>query len=80
MSGAIDAYIAVCMVNSFRSKLIHKSTFAVLTSAGRTQVFTKTAGSNQSHVLDSSVYPEERYQREEIDLEFDTNAGFAKAE
>src|SRR5258705_2638314 len=63
---------AVCMVNSFRSKLIHKKAlFAVLTDARRAALFSPLELSAiQTHVPWTRVVPEERseYHGQEVDL------------
>jgi hypothetical protein len=70
----LDAYRAgaICMVNSFRSKLIHKKAlFAVLTSANRARLFTPDEQSAISaHVPWTRLVRAERtdYKQEEIDL------------
>ena len=70
----IDAYRAgaICMVNSFRSKLIHKKAlFAVLTSANRAHLFTEDEqAAINAHVPWTRLVRAERsdYKQEEIDL------------
>ncbi|MBA2524570.1 MAG: hypothetical protein H0V18_02130 [Pyrinomonadaceae bacterium] len=70
----LDAYRAgaICMVNSFRSKLIHKKAlFAVLTSASRAHLFTEEERTAISaHVPWTRLVRAERsdYQQKEIDL------------
>ncbi len=70
----IDAYRAgaICMVNSFRSKLIHKKAlFAVLTSANRAHLFTEDEqAAISAHVPWTRLLRAERsdYKQEEIDL------------
>jgi len=70
----LDAYRAgaICMVNSFRSKLIHKKAlFAVLTSAARAHLFTKDElAAISAHVPWTRLVRAERsdYKQEEIDL------------
>ena len=70
----LDAYRAgaVCMVNSFRSKLIHKKAlFAVLTSANRAHLFTADElAAIGAHVPWTRLVRAERsdYKQEEIDL------------
>lgn len=70
----LDAYRAraVCMVNSFRSKLIHKKAlFAVLTNAKRAHLFTENERSAiNAHVPWTRLVRAERsdYKQEEIDL------------
>jgi hypothetical protein len=63
---------AICMVNSFRSKLIHKKAlFAVLTSASRAHLFTESEQSAiGEHVPWTRVIREENtdYKQEKIDL------------
>jgi hypothetical protein len=63
---------AVCMVNSFRSKLIHKKAlFAVLTSASRAYLFTEDErAAISAHVPWTRLVRAERsdYKHEEIDL------------
>lgn len=70
----LDAYRAgaVCMVNSFRSKLIHKKAlFAILTSANRAHLFTEDEqAAISAHVPWTRLIRAERsdYEQEEIDL------------
>jgi len=70
----LDAYRAgaFCMVNSFRSKLIHKKAlFAVLTSANRAHLFTgDEQAAISAHVPWTRLVRAERsdYKQEEIDL------------
>ncbi len=70
----LDAYRAgaICMVNSFRSKLIHKKAlFAVLTSARRAGLFTpEEQAAIRSHVPWTRLVRREQtdYQGETIDL------------
>ncbi len=70
----IDAYRAgaICMVNSFRSKLIHKKAlFAVLTSANRAHLFTEDEqAAISAHVPWTRLLRAESsdYKQEEIDL------------
>lgn len=70
----LDAYRAgaICMVNSFRSKLIHKKAlFAVLTSERRAGLFTATEqAAIRAHVPWTRLVRTEKsdYQGEEIDL------------
>jgi hypothetical protein len=70
----LDAYRAgaICMVNSFRSKLIHKKAlFAVLTSANRAHLFTeRERAAISAHVPWTRLVRAERsdYKHEEIDL------------
>ncbi|CAN5826866.1 hypothetical protein BH18ACI4_BH18ACI4_23400 [soil metagenome] len=70
----IDAYRAgaICMVNSFRSKLIHKKAlFAVLTSSNRAHLFTEDEqAAISTHVPWTRLVRANRsdYQQEEIDL------------
>jgi hypothetical protein len=70
----LDAYRAgaVCMVNSFRSKLIHKKAlFAVLTSANRAHLFTDDEqAAISAHLTWTLLVRAERtdYKLEEIDL------------
>lgn len=70
----LDAYRAgaICMVNSFRSKLIHKKAlFAVLTSANRAHLFTEDEQSAiSSHVPWTRLMRAEKsdYKLQEIDL------------
>lgn len=70
----LDAYRAgaICMVNSFRSKLIHKKAlFAVLTDRRRAHLFTPDEQSAiQKHVPWTRIVREEKsdYFGEEIDL------------
>lgn len=70
----LDAYRAgaICMVNSFRSKLIHKKAlFAVLTSAHRSHLFTEDEqAAISAHVPWTRLVRAERsdYKQEEIDL------------
>ena len=70
----LDAYRAgaICMVNSFRSKLIHKKAlFAVLTSANRAHLFTQDEQSAiRAHVPWTRLVRSGRsdYKQEEIDL------------
>jgi hypothetical protein len=70
----INAYRAgaVCMVNSFRSKLIHKKAlFAVLTSSRRAPLFTEAEqAAIRAHVPWTRLLRAEKsdYQGEEIDL------------
>ncbi len=63
---------AVCMVNSFRSKLIHKKAlFAVLTSRRRAMLFTESQlAAIRAHVPWTRLVRAEKsdYQGEEIDL------------
>jgi hypothetical protein len=76
----LDAYRAgaICMVNSFRSKLIHKKAlFAVLTSANRAHLFSEDEQTAISaHVPWTRIVRDERsdYKHEEIDL-----LGFVRA-
>ena len=70
----LDAYRAgaVCMVNSFRSKLIHKKAlFAVLTSANRAHLFTEDEqAAISAHVPWTRLVRAEKsdYKQQEIDL------------
>ncbi|MBA3569159.1 MAG: circularly permuted type 2 ATP-grasp protein [Pyrinomonadaceae bacterium] len=70
----LDAYRAgaICMVNSFRSKLIHKKAlFAVLTSANRAYLFTEDEqAAISAHVPWTRLVRAETsdYKQEEIDL------------
>ena len=70
----LDAYRAraVCMVNSFRSKLIHKKAlFAVLTSASRTNLFTiEERAAITAHVPWTRLVRAEKsdYKQVEVDL------------
>lgn len=70
----LDSYRAgaVCMVNSFRSKLIHKKAlFAVLTSANRAHLFTQDEqAAIRAHVPWTRLIRAEKsdYKQEEIDL------------
>ncbi len=70
----LDAYRAgaICMVNSFRSKLIHKKAlFAVLTSADRAHLFTEDErAAISAHVPWTRMVRAERsdYKQEAIDL------------
>ncbi len=70
----LDAYRAgaICMVNSFRSKLIHKKAlFAVLTSADRAHLFTEDErAAISAHVPWTRLVRAERsdYKQEEIGL------------
>jgi hypothetical protein len=70
----LDAYRAgaICMVNSFRSKLIHKKAlFAVLTSANRAHLFTEDEqAAITAHVPWTRLVRPERsdYKHEQIDL------------
>jgi len=70
----LDAYRAraVCMVNSFRSKLIHKKAlFAVLTSATRANLFTENElTAIRAHVPWTRLVRAEKsdYQQQEIEL------------
>lgn len=70
----LDAYRAgaICMVNSFRSKLIHKKAlFAVLTSANRAHLFTAAEQEAiRAHVPWTRLMRPERtdYKQTEIDL------------
>ncbi|MCM3869637.1 MAG: circularly permuted type 2 ATP-grasp protein [Pyrinomonadaceae bacterium] len=70
----LDAYRAgaVCVVNSFRSKLIHKKAlFAVLTSANRSHLFTEDErAAISAHVPWTRLVRAEMsdYKQEEIDL------------
>jgi hypothetical protein len=70
----LDAYRAgaICMVNSFRSKLIHKKAlFAVLTSANRAHLFTEgERAAISAHVPWTRLVRASRsdYKQEEIDL------------
>jgi hypothetical protein len=69
-----DAYKAhaICMVNSFRSKLIHKKAlFAVLTDNKRAQLFSQSElAAIKSHVPWTRVVRSERtdYEGDEVDL------------
>ena len=70
----LDAYRAgsICMVNSFRSKLIHKKAlFAILTSASRAGLFTETERKAiRAHVPWTRLVRANRsdYQEQDIDL------------
>jgi uncharacterized circularly permuted ATP-grasp superfamily protein len=70
----LDAYRAgaICMVNSFRSKLIHKKAlFAVLTSANRAHLFTeKEQAAISAHVPWTRLVRARKtdYKQKEIDL------------
>src|SRR4029453_17869701 len=70
----LEAYRAgaICMVNSFRSKLIHKKAlFAVLTSAKRAGLFTEPQrAAIRAHVPWTRLVRKEKtdYQGEEIEL------------
>ena len=70
----LDAYRAgaICMVNSFRSKLIHKKAlFAVLTSAKRASLFSEPQrAAIRAHVPWTRLVRKEKtdYQGEEIEL------------
>jgi len=70
----LDAYRAgaICMVNSFRSKLIHKKAlFAVLTDARRSGLFSKSENEAiQAHVPWTRLVRDEKsdYHGREIDL------------
>jgi hypothetical protein len=70
----LDAYRAgsICMVNSFRSKLIHKKAlFAILTSASRAGLFTETERKAiRAHVPWTRLVRAEQsdYQEQDIDL------------
>jgi hypothetical protein len=70
----LDAYRAgsICMVNSFRSKLVHKKAlFAILTSASRAGLFTETERKAiRAHVPWTRLVRAEQsdYQEQDIDL------------
>lgn len=80
----LDAYRAgaICMINSFRSKLIHKkAVFAVLTNEKYSYLFNDAEfASIESHVPWTRVFREEKtfYRSEQIDLLEWTRANSSK--